>query len=109
MPDHVHLLIRPLDEVYDMSAILQSIKQGPSQIAKAKGWIETVLWEAGGGHDSNIDHPQARPEAINYIHQNPVRKELVEDPLEFRWSSTNWFVTGEVGDINCLHIGELWS
>jgi REP element-mobilizing transposase RayT len=44
MPDHVHLLIHPMNEVYDMAKILQAIKQGPSRSAKNRGWIDTDFW-----------------------------------------------------------------
>lgn len=105
MPDHVHLLLHPLNETYSMEAILKSIKQGPSQSAKFRKWIDSDLWERGGGHDSNLTGHQARAEVIAYIHQNPVVAGLVEDPLAYRWSSCNWFVTDEQGDVLCCHFG----
>ena len=109
MPDHVHMIIHPINEVYDMAIILQAMKQGSSMRAMNKGWIPTKLWEPGGGYDSNITHLQARIEAIKYIHENPVRKGMVEESWRFRWSSANWRLTGEQGDIECVHIGELWD
>ena len=54
MHDHVHLLIRPMNEIYDMSKILKSIKQGPSCSAKNKGFITTDLWKRGAGYDRNV-------------------------------------------------------
>ncbi len=109
MPDHSHLLIHPIEDEYVMADILKAMKQGPSKSARNRGWTNTVLWEPGGGHDSNISNRHARVEAIDYIHQNPIRKELVEDPLAYRWSSANWYVTGEQGDVRCMHLGELWN
>lgn len=105
MPDHVHLLIHPMNEVYSMEAILKSIKQGPSQSAKYRKWIDTDLWERGGGHDSNLTGQRARLEVIDYIHQNPVVAGLSDDPLAYRWSSCNWYVTDEQGDVRCCHFG----
>ena len=109
MPDHVHMLIHPIDEVYDMSKVLHALKKGPSKSATKRKWIDTVLWESGGGYDSNITHPQARIDTINYIHQNPVRKQMVEESWRYRWSSANWYFTGEPGDIDCYHIDEVWG
>lgn len=109
MPDHVHLLVHPLNEIYDMSVYLKAIKQGPSRVAKNRGWIETDLWERGGGYDRNITNGTTRTEVINYIHQNPVRKSLEEESYAYRWSSANWFYFGERSDIACLHIEEVWG
>ncbi len=107
MPDHVHLLIHPMNEFYDIAAILSAIKKGPSKRAKNQKWISTALWERGGGYDSNIFSPKPRQDCIAYILQNPVRKGLVESSLEFRWSSANWTVTGAEGDIRCNHFWTL--
>lgn len=109
MPDHVHILIHPMDEVYDMSAILHSLKKGPSKAARNRNWIDTVLWEPGGGYDSNITNVAARRDVIDYIHQNPVRKELVEESWKYRWSSANWHLTGEPCDVVCCNIEEVWG
>ena len=109
MPDHVHILIHPMNEIYDMSKILQAIKQGPSRSAKNRKWISTDLWEPGGGHDSNIYNAKARQNCILYILQNPVRKGFVEASWDYRWSSANWYVHGVEGDIECHFITELWQ
>ncbi len=108
MPDHVHIMVHPHEEIYEMGDILKAMKQGPSKMAKSKKWISTKLWESGGGYDSNINNPFARQLAISYIHMNPVRKEIVEYPRDFRWSSSNWYHTEEPGDILCHHIQEFW-
>ncbi len=109
MPEHVHMLIHPLREEYAMDEILQAIKQGTSQISKNRKWTQTKLWMPGGGFDSNISHRHARLLATGYVNQNPVRRGLVEDPLAYRWSSANWYVTGEQGDIECRYSAELWG
>jgi hypothetical protein len=34
---------------------------------------------------------------VNYIHNNPVKRGLVEDPLDWPWSSARWYAgQGEV-------------
>ncbi len=101
MPDHVHLLVFPLNETYDMSAFLKSLKQGPSQSAKKQGWIDTLLWQRGGGYDDNVQGAEARRNIISYIHQNPVRKGIVEESWQYRWSSANWYMTDEQSSVLC--------
>ena len=107
MPDHVHLLIHPMNENYEVEDILKAIKQGPSKRAKNRKWISTDLWERGGGHDSNIFSPKPRKVCISYIHNNPVRKEMVESFLDFRWSSANWYVHETEGVIKCHYFSTL--
>ena len=99
MPDHVHLLIRPLGESYRVADILKSIKQGVSRRALNAGLIDDVLWEPGGGHDRNIFEEDARANDINYIHLNPVRKGLCSDMMEYRWSSARAVLLDEEGEI----------
>ena len=107
MPDHIHLLIHHLDEVYSMEVIAKAIKQGVSNRAKSQGWISTDLWESGGGHDRNIFSERARKNAISYIHENPVKNGLVESSVDYFWSSANWYYTGEEGAIRCQYYSSL--
>ena len=107
MHDHVHLLIRPMNEIYNMSKILKTIKQGPSCSAKNRGWIETDLWERGGGYDRNVTKAETRIKVINYIHRNPVKKGLVDEPCKYRWSSANWYLMEVAGEIECHRMPEL--
>lgn len=107
MPDHVHLMLYPMREGYDMSQIAKSIKLSCSKKAKNAGLVKTVLWEPGGGFDENFRDPYARREMIRYMNLNPVRKGLVEESIAFRWSSANWYHTGEQGDIECHFRDEL--
>ena len=106
MPEHVHLLVYPRKPEYSISAILKSIKQSVSQsvIHPLKKDDESNLlpqmatgekarpyrfWQAGGGYDRNFDKPEAIHNAINYIHNNPVRKGLVANPEDWKYSSYN--------------------
>ena len=41
---------------------------------------------------------------INYIHYNPVRKGLVENPADWRWSSYNYY---EKGDCTIIKIDQM--
>jgi putative transposase len=107
MPEHVHLVLRPLDERYDVSAMLKSIKQGVSQkeIARLKqhdpGGLKPYIsslpgksfqysfWQSGGGTDINLKTAREIWNRIHYTHLNPVRRGLVESQGQYRWSSYN--------------------
>ena len=103
MPNHVHLLIYPTLESYDIAEILQNIKQSVSRraIRAARRSGADVLqqffagsksrqyrfWQSGGGYDRNIVSKVVLLKTINYIHNNPVRAGLVKSPEEWEWSS----------------------
>lgn len=90
MPDHVHLLIRPLNYQYSISKILQAIKQPVSR--KTSNQLkanQNRFWQPGDGYDRNIVTDSAVLFAINYIHTNPVRKGIVKYPEKYKWSSAN--------------------
>lgn len=111
MPEHVHLIVRPRRPVYDVDDILQAIKEpvGRKAIAwlrkHAPQWLPRVavskgararyrFWQQGGGYDRNIVEPRALLEMIEYIHMNPVRRGLVEQASQWKWSSAAWYLNG---------------
>ena len=108
MPEHVHLLVFPRRPNYDMGQILKSIKEpvGRKAIAHleehASHWLPKItvrsgtrlvrrFWQAGGGYDRNLWEYQAILAAIEFIHQNPVRRNLIERAEDWRWSSAGWY------------------
>jgi len=105
MPDHVHLIVFPWEEHYRIPWFLKSVKQSVSRNAarwfqendsdlygklmvKGKNGEEVFrFWQAGGGYDRNITDKDTLVRMIGYIHENPVRKGLVKDPFDWKWSS----------------------
>jgi len=103
MPEHVHLLIWPATAEYSIAAILRAIKQSVArrvllylrrnapQALKHHATGEPGrpyrFWQAGGGYDRNITGTRAALAVIQYIHENPVRRGLVQSPQEWPWSS----------------------
>jgi putative transposase len=49
-----------------------------------------VFWEKRC-YDHNCRSEEAVWEKINYCHNNPVKRGLVDDPSDWRWSSYNWY------------------
>ena len=108
MPEHVHLIVRPREAVYDMAPIRQAIKEPVGRRAikylrvHSPHWlprlerrrgqrIEHLFWQSGGGYDRNIDEPATLEKMIDYIHLNPVRRGLVEHAWQWTWSSACWY------------------
>lgn len=121
MPEHLHLLLCPRVEVYRMEDIVWSIKQPVGR--RAIQWLRsndpefleqlTVVnatrtyrrfWQAGPGFDENIDNPSAIAVIIEYIHQNPVRRGLVEKATDWEWSSAR-----EYAGLGVSHLGIDWT
>ena len=46
---------------------------------------------------SNI---KALKEKIDYIHNNPVRAGLIREPVDWRWSSAKFWISGEKGEVD---------
>ncbi len=107
MPEHVHLIVFPRREQYDISVILKAIKQpvGLKAIRYLDACAPEVLdkitvkrgqrqerrfWQPGGGFDRNIFEPKTLFTMIEYIHANPVRRGLVERAEDWKWSSAGW-------------------
>lgn len=106
MPDHIHLVIYPKNEEYEMEDILKSIKLGTTKSVNRHGLAQGSIWLPGGGYDRNVFSIEERIEKIRYTHMNPVRAELVSVPAEFRWSSAAWYEGGPQGDLECHYRDE---
>jgi len=106
MPEHVHMIVYPHNADHDMAWFLKSIKQSVSRRAYAwlakhdRLWLERLtipvegtfrFWQAGGGYDRNIDRHSTLIRMIEYIHNNPVRRGLVENAVDWLWSSASWY------------------
>jgi putative transposase len=109
MPEHVHQLVFPRNPVYRMDRILSDLKRPVSWKAKRHlmergmgDWLARLsavegsqttfrFWLPGGGFDANITCERSIAEIGSYMHLNPVRRGLVDDPLEWEWSSARYW------------------
>jgi len=111
MPEHVHLVLWPHKNV-QISSILKTVKQSVSK--RAITWMKTHdarflkrlehvrpdgqfayrFWQRGGGYDRNLRSVADIHEKIHYVHNNPVRRGLVETASLWRWSSCRTWETG---------------
>ena len=105
MPEHIHILLYPTRPDYSVSRILSSLKQPVSKRAIryvqacAPSFLDRMIdeqpsgrrslrfWQRGGGYDRNLWSPRHIWETIDYIHGNPVRRELCESETDWTWSS----------------------
>lgn len=111
MPEHVHLLVYPISREARVHRLLRAIKQPFSyrikvhleagrssllarlMVRERPGKTAFRFWQEGGGYDRNLTEPRTVAAAIDYIHLNPVRRRLVQEPKDWRWSSCRYYVS----------------
>ena len=108
MPEHVHLLVYPREPGIEIGRFQGAVKEAVAR--KAIKWLETNaphwipkitvregkrtrrrFWQPGGGYDRNALEVSTVHGMIDYIHANPVRRELVKRPVDWEWSSARWY------------------
>jgi putative transposase len=99
MPDHIHLLISEPKKAI-LSKAIQALKLSVSVQSR-----ERPFWQARY-YDFNVQNEKKRVEKLRYMHRNPVKRELVEKPEQWKWSSFRHYATGEVGTVE---IESFWT
>lgn len=110
MPEHAHLVIWP--QGARISAVLTTIKQSTSKTAinwlqenspefldelvdqQPNGRKAHRFWQRGGGYDRNLRSVRDIHEKIRYVHENPIRRGLVENAVDWPWSSACSWASG---------------
>jgi putative transposase len=111
MPEHVHLLIGEPPRGR-LSTVLQALKQRVSrdlreETRRASSGQSDPTFPNGGRrlprfwqvrfYDFNVYSAGKRREKLDYMHANPVKRGLVEDPSVWIWSSAGFYVKGDPG------------
>ena len=114
MPEHVHLLFFPLSGASGIEHLLKAIKRPFSYRIKQQliatqnpllqdltvrqrpGVMTFRYWQEGPGYDRNLYRPNAVLASIDYLHLNPVRRQLCQQAIDYRWSSARWFATSTI-------------
>jgi putative transposase len=108
MPEHVHLLVSEPQRA-DLSTAMQALKLGfvralsgnpPTSRKNSEKWGTPVkphhFWQPRF-YDFNVWTEKKRIEKLRYIHRNPVARELVDSPDQWKWSSFRWYLNREIG------------
>jgi putative transposase len=122
MPEHFHLLMNE-PQVGTPSTVMQSVKQRFAQRVVPRrrqrrmevGVPRSLPFLQGAGlrrerllaepmpiwqprfYDFNVWTEHKRIEKLRYMHRNPVKRGLVEEPEQWRWSSYRSYAFGEAG------------
>ncbi|KAA3631397.1 MAG: hypothetical protein DWP97_13140 [Calditrichaeota bacterium] len=106
MPNHVHLVLLPLDGL-KLSNIIRELKslsareiisywktlnlQIFDRLKVIRGGQEMFAFWQRKYYDHNCRTKETTIEKINYCHNNPVVKGLVTKPEDWEWSSYRWY------------------
>jgi putative transposase len=107
MQEHFHLLMSE-PQVGNPSTAMQSVKQRFAQRVvgrrRRRNDAQAVLWEAGPMpvwqprlYDFNVWTERKRVEKLRYMHRNPVKRGIVQEPGQWLWSSVRYYKYGESG------------
>ncbi|HAU36765.1 MAG TPA: hypothetical protein DCX07_03495 [Phycisphaerales bacterium] len=92
MPEHVHLVIWPRREEYSISRILSAIKRPVAfRLGAGKRAGLEHFWQPGGGYDRNLWKVATIHKEVDYLHNNPVRRELCQMPGQWQYSSAAFY------------------
>ena len=106
MPEHVHLVLWP-PEIMKLGTVVGEIKRYAAKeilnnLSRADGLLlerltvtrdsveRRVLWQRRC-YDHNCRTEKAVWEKVNYCHQNPVKRGLVQSAEDWEWSSYRWY------------------
>jgi putative transposase len=73
-------------------------KKTESQISLWQADLPRVFWQPRY-YDFNVFSQQKDAEKLDYMHNNPVKRGLVEAPELWRWSSFRSYRFGEPGPV----------
>jgi putative transposase len=113
MPEHVHLMLFP-ESIPHLTRFTHSLKR-PVAEAVLRRWkqldapmLQRIahggghrFWQTGGEYDRNLFEPEVIWRTIDYMHHNPVRRGLVNAPLDYPWSSARWYAGQTDTPIEC--------
>ncbi|MEW6411855.1 MAG: transposase [Candidatus Zixiibacteriota bacterium] len=93
MPEHVHLVLIPPDKM-KLGLVVGEIKSLMAReffVTAHGGDIRRHVFWQKRCYDHNCRTTDVAKEKISYWHYNPVRRGLVSQPADYRWSNYNWY------------------
>lgn len=96
MSNHIHLQLETIN--FPPGKIMQYVLSNYANYYNSKYKYRGHLWE-GRYKAEIINDDTYMLQASRYIHLNPVRANIVEDPLEYKWSSYPTFMEKVVFDL----------
>jgi len=97
MPEHVHLLVSEPHRGLLANAIHYLKLSFAKRVRGQHGNLPAGAFWQKRYYDRNIRNEPEFIEKLRYLHRNPVKRGLVQEPGEWRWSSFRHYALREVG------------
>jgi len=98
MPEHVHLLMSEPDQG-TLADALHFLKLAFSKrLPHGRGQATGTFWQKRY-YDRNVRDAEEFQRKLRYLHRNPVKRGLVRDPLDWKWSSFRHYLLREKGPV----------
>jgi len=90
MPDHVHVILTPWTDdtrrtVIPLVEIMKAIKGASAHMINRHAGNHGAIWQEES-FDRVVRSSESLDAKVDYILQNPVRKALVQDWREYKWT-----------------------
>jgi putative transposase len=95
--NHYHLVARSPEEAANLPDFLGTLhSQTAIEFNRLDGTPERVVWR--NYRDTCLTYESSYLARLHYVHTNPVKHGLVQDPMEYPFCSYRWFMEqGEPG------------
>ncbi len=97
MPEHVHLLLSEPERGVLADAIHYLKLSFAKRLRSREGRVEPRSFWQKRYYDRNVRDAREFSIKLRYLHRNPVKRGLVREPAEWRWSSFRHYALREVG------------
>jgi putative transposase len=97
MPEHVHLLISEPEQGVLAEAIHYVKLSFAKRLRSREHRVELRSFWQKRYYDRNVRDAREFSIKLRYLHRNPVKRGLVKDPTEWKWSSFRHYALREVG------------
>jgi len=96
MPEHVHLLVsEPQHQL--LADAIHYLKLSFAKRLSSKDTTQAGVFWQKRYYDRNVRSEREFTEKLRYLHRNPVKRDLVNDPGEWKWSSFRHYAFRERG------------
>ena len=96
MPEHVHLLVSEPEEK-TLAKAMQALKISVARLEMRYHCNASATFWQKRYYDHNVRTHESFVEKLCYIHRNPVKRGLAQNPEDWKWSSFRHYITGEAG------------
>ncbi len=97
MPEHVHLLLsEPANETL-ANAIHYLKLSFAKRVRSRRGAVEPKSFWQKRYYDRNVRDAEEFAVKLRYLHRNPVKRGLVKEPSDWKWSSFRHYALRENG------------